>query len=551
MTQNKIDSNWWRGAVIYQVYPRSFMDMNGDGIGDLPGIEHKLKHIASLGADAVWISPFFKSPMKDFGYDISDYREVDPIFGHIDDFKRILKRAHQLNLKVIIDEVWSHTSDQHLWFHESRHSRDNAKHDWYVWADPKPDGTPPNNWLSYFGGPAWTWDARREQYYLHHFLSSQPSLNLWCPAVQHEIFEVAKYWLDMGVDGFRLDVIHSYQHDPELRDNPVRGPNDPVPSDMPLSNPMSYQRRVHSMCTPYVISYTEKLRAFISQWDNRCLLGEAGGDDSEAVAASYVQTDKRLHMAYSFGLLGSRISHHDVVSTVQRVEDKLGDGWLCWATSNHDTVRAVSRMHAPEHLQYEASLLIMALGLSLRGSYCMYQGEELGLPQAKLSFEDLRDPYDISLYPNHAGRDGARTPLPWDSKKPHGGVSFGQEPWIKFWDSHRDLAVSVQTSDPHSTLNHYRKFIQFRKDTPTLWDGDIHLHKTSDPIVAWTRSKEDHEILCVFNMSQDVSNWAVSVDGDYSALNGISHGSAFDLQHNKVYFKPYGYIFLERKRNKS
>ena len=242
--------------------------------------------------------------MKDFGYDISDYREVDPIFGHIDDFKRILKRAHQLNLKVIIDEVWSHTSDQHLWFHESRHSRDNTKHDWYVWADPKPDGTPPNNWL-FISGAAWTWDARREQYYLHHFLSSQPSLNLWCPAVQHEIFEVAKYWLDMGVDGFRLDVIHSYQHDPELRDNPVRGPMTPFLRIClyPIRCPIKGAFIVCAL--PYVISYTEKLRAFISQWDNRCLLGEAGGDDSEAVAASYVQTDKRLHMAlffWSFGI---------------------------------------------------------------------------------------------------------------------------------------------------------------------------------------------------------------------------------------------------------
>ncbi|MDY0029192.1 MAG: alpha glucosidase [Pseudobdellovibrionaceae bacterium] len=543
------DNKWWRGAVIYQIYPRSFLDMNGDGIGDLPGIERRLDYLSSLGIDAIWISPFFKSPMKDFGYDVSDYRTVDPIFGHIDDFDRLLRHAHERNIKIIIDEVWSHTSDQHLWFHESRMNRDNAKKDWYVWADAKPDGTPPNNWLSYFGGPAWTWDARREQYYLHHFLSSQPALNLWNPEVQEEIFDIAKFWLDRGVDGFRLDVIHTYQHDPELRDNPIRTADDPVPSDMPLSNPMSYQKRVHSMCTPHVIPFAKKLRAYVDQWPDRCLLGEAGGDDSEAIAASYVQGPDRLHMAYSFGLLGSHMTRQDIISTIKRVEEKLGDGWLCWATSNHDTVRAVTRTAAPEHLQKEIALMIMALGLSLRGSYCMFQGEELGLPQAKLAFEDLRDPYDMALYPEHAGRDGGRTPMPWHPEKPHGGFTFAHEPWIKFWEPHRHLSVWSQEEDPQSVLSHYKNFIAQRKQLPALIQGDLLVLDSEEPFVAWVRELGDQKILCMFNVSPEPHKFSLPEGDSYSIMNNISNGVTFNTTKHAE-FQAYGYGFFGYTKSK-
>lgn len=537
-------NDWWRGAVIYQIYPRSFLDMNGDGIGDLPGIERRLDYLSSLGVDAIWISPFFKSPMKDFGYDVSDYRAVDPIFGHVDDFDRLLRHAHDQGLKVMIDEVWSHTSDQHIWFHESRMNRTNTKKDWYVWADPKPDGTPPNNWLSYFGGPAWTWDARREQYYLHHFLSFQPALNLWNEEVQEEVLDIARFWLDKGVDGFRLDAIHTVLHDPELKDNPVRTANDPVPMDMPLSNPMSYQRRMNSMCTDFTVQWIEKLRSFVDQeYPDCCLLGEAGGDDSEAVAASYVRGNNRLHMAYSFGLLGSRMTHNDIKDTIKRVENKIGDGWNCWATSNHDTVRAVTRIGAPEHLQKDVALMIMALGLSLRGSYCMYQGEELGLPQAKLAFEDLRDPYDIALYPEHAGRDGGRTPIPWHPEKLHGGFSFAQDTWIKFWEPHRHMSVWDQENDPNSILNHYKNFIGYRKQIPALSKGTLFTLETNDPFVAWVRELDDQKILCVFNVSPEPHKFALPEDGIYSILNNISNGVNFDTPTHAE-FQAYGYGFF-------
>src|SRR6185436_6667427 len=296
----KSGNEWWRGAVIYQIYPRSFRDANGDGVGDLKGITEKLDYVASLGVEAIWISPFFRSPMKDFGYDVSDYRAVDPVFGTLDDFKTLLDRAHKLDLKILIDQVWSHTSDQHEWFRESRSDRKNPKHDWYVWRDSKPDGTAPNNWLSYFGGPAWTWDARREQYYLHHFLKEQPNLNIWSPAVRQAIKDTSAFWLDMGVDGFRLDAAHTYLSDRTLRDNPPVDPKAPPATDVPSSNPMSRQQRKFSMNLAENLDWIEELRSFIDKWPERCLLGEAGGDDSEREAALYTQTGKRFHQAYSF-----------------------------------------------------------------------------------------------------------------------------------------------------------------------------------------------------------------------------------------------------------
>mgnify|MGYP001300761148 CR=1 FL=1 len=266
--------------------------------------------------------------------DIADYCDVDPVFGSLDDFIHLLDEAHKRNIKVVIDQVWSHTSEEHVWFKKSRSDRTNEKADWYVWADPKPDGTPPNNWLSYFGGPAWTFDTRRQQYYLHHFLKEQPALNLRNPEVLDRIKKTGAFWLDMGVDGFRLDVAHTYYYDPELRDNPVRPDNQPWATDLPPNNPMGYQKRIHSMNNDDNLKLIEELRAFINEWPDKFLLAEAGGDDSETVAAEYTQTGKRFHMAYSFGLVGTEMTKPDIVRAVSKIEDVLKDGWVCWATGN-------------------------------------------------------------------------------------------------------------------------------------------------------------------------------------------------------------------------
>ena len=365
MSDNK---DWWRGAVIYQIYPRSYLDTNGDGIGDLPGIVAKLDYIAALGIDALWISPFFKSPMKDFGYDISDYRDVDPIFGTLDDFQTMVREAHARNIKIILDQVWSHTSDQHNWFKESRMNRTNARHDWYIWADPKPDGTPPNNWLSIFGGPAWTWDTRREQYYLHHFLSSQPALNLWNAAVREEILATARYWLDMGVDGFRLDVINCALSHPDLKDNPTRAHNAPPPTDMHSSNPMSRQVRenAYGYLSDETFNWLNKLREVANEYNDIFLMGEIGGDDSERIATKYTQTGQRLHSAYSFGLTGKTITKDTVISTVKTIEEIIGDGWMTYALGNHDNTRFSSNHgrwggeRQPHHDRVDAFGLVVA-----------------------------------------------------------------------------------------------------------------------------------------------------------------------------------------------
>ena len=542
------NDNWWRGCVIYQIYPRSFLDTDNNGIGDLNGILQKMEYIASLGVDAIWISPFFKSPMKDYGYDVADYKSVDPIFGNLDDFKMLLERAHQFGLKVLVDMVWSHTSDQHDWFIESRSDRTNNKADWYVWADCKPDGTPPNNWLSYFGGAAWTWHTKREQYYLHHFLSSQPTLNLWNDEVQKAIFDTADFWLNMGVDGFRIDAAHAYMHDPKLQSNPAKGEHDPWPSDMPSSNPMARQHRIYSMCTVDNIIMIENIRAHIDKYENRCLLGEVGGNDSESTAISYVQGSKGLHFAYTTGLLGSHMSRADIANIVERVESKIKNGWLCWSTSNHDFKRVVSRMNPPAGLEPQAALLNMAISLSLRGSYCMYQGEELGLPQAELAFEDLRDPYDNILYPEHAGRDGARTPMPWNSELRHAGFTEATGSWLPVFPSHIELSVDLQEKNKNSVLNKYRDFLSYRKNSPILKFGNIKVITAHSDLLIFERELDGNSIICIYNVSPTPESLELTtLDlSDVSLIEEISYGSTLEDLH--LSFDPYGYVFLEIKK---
>ena len=279
---------WWRGAVIYQIYPRSFLDSNGDGVGDLPGIIAKLDYIAGLGVDAIWISPFFKSPMADFGYDIADYRAVDPLFGSLVDFDRLLEKAHGLGLKVMIDQVLSHSSIAHVWFQESRQDRSNPKADWYVWADPREDGTPPNNWLSLFGGVAWQWEPRREQYYLHNFLVDQPDLNFHNAEVQQATLDNVRFWLDRGVDGFRLDAINFCFHDAQLRDNPAKPADKRVGRGFSADNPYAYQYHYFNNTQPENLAFLERLRGLLDLYPNAVSLGEISSEDSLATTAEYL-----------------------------------------------------------------------------------------------------------------------------------------------------------------------------------------------------------------------------------------------------------------------
>ena len=494
---------WWRGAVIYQIYPRSFLDTDGNGVGDLPGIIERLEYIRGLGVDGIWIAPFFQSPMADFGYDVADYRAVDPLFGTLDDFDRLLARAHALGLKVMIDQVLSHNSIEHEWFKESRSSRDNPKADWYVWADARADGSPPNNWMSIFGGVAWRWEPRRGQYFLHNFLSSQPDLNFHNPEVRAAVLDELRFWLDRGVDGLRLDAVNFYFHDRQLRDNPPKPVEHRVGRGFSPDNPYAFQYHLYNNTQPENLAFLAELRALLDRYPGVVSLGEISSEDSLATMAEYTSA-RGLHMAYSFELLTEDFSARHFRETVSRLDRAMTDGWPCWAISNHDVVRACSRWAGDQESPDKAAMLTGLL-CSLRGSACVYQGEELGLGEAEVPFESVQDPYGKAFWPNFKGRDGCRTPMPWDAIQPHYGFSSA-EPWLPIPDQHQALAVAVQETSAHSVLRRFRQFLHWRRLRPSLRWGTIEFLESPEPILAFTRSFEGETLLLAFNLSaQEVS----------------------------------------------
>ncbi|GHA81731.1 alpha-glucosidase family protein [Cognatilysobacter bugurensis] len=504
--------SWWRGAVIYQIYPRSFLDTNGDGIGDLPGIVERLDYVASLGVDAIWISPFFKSPMADFGYDIADYRDVDPMFGTLADFDRLLEKAHSLGLKVMIDQVLSHTSIEHEWFRQSRESRDGDKADWYVWADARPDGTPPNNWLSIFGGVAWQWEPRRCQYFLHNFLASQPDLNFHHPAVQQAQLDNVKFWLDRGVDGFRLDAINFCFHDAQLRDNPPKPEHLRTGRGFSADNPYAFQYHHFNNTQPENLPFLERIRELLDRYPDVAALGEISSEDSLATMAEYVMPS-RLHMGYSFELLTDDCTAAYVRETVERLEAQMVDGWPCWAISNHDVRRAVTRWSAATgdgDADDALARQLVALVCSLRGSVCLYQGEELGLTEAEVPYELLQDPYGIAFWPNFKGRDGCRTPMPWDGGE-QAGFTEG-EPWLPVADAHHPRSVAKQDVDPDSVLNAVRAFLRWRRAQPALVLGSITFLDTPEPVLAFLREHDGARVLAAFNLSSAAVTCTLPLD---------------------------------------
>ncbi len=483
-------TEWWRGAVLYQVYPRSFCDGNGDGVGDLQGVAARLDYIASLGVEGVWLSPFFRSPMRDFGYDVADYCDVDPVFGTLSDFDALLAEAHRLGLKVIIDQVYSHTSDQHPWFRESRKSRDNPKSDWYAWADAKDDGGPPNNWISLFGGQAWSWDTRRRQYYMHNFLSEQPDLNFHNPQVRQAILDVARFWLDRGVDGFRLDVANFYFCDPGFRDNP------PKRRGGGFARPYQHQRHLYDRSQPENLAFMEAIRELTDQYDDRMTVAEIGSDSYIQRSIEYTSPG-RLHTAYNFMLLENGPL---TAALIRSAFEQWGgaEAWPSWSFSNHDVVRARTRWGGEDAPDDFAVVLLAAL-MALRGTIFLYQGEELGLPQAAVPFERLKDPEGIRFWPDSLGRDGCRTPMPWRANEPNAGFS-PTEPWLPVDPRHQRLAVDLQNFEAGSILNKVRKFIEFRRRHQALQSGDIAFVEASEPGLVFTRSLRGETLFCAFNL---------------------------------------------------
>ena len=513
------DKDWWRGAVIYQIYPRSYQDANGDGIGDIAGIIQRLPYVASLGVDAIWISPFFPSPMLDFGYDVMNYRDVDPMFGTLTDFDALIERAHGLGLRVMIDLVLSHTSDQHRWFRESRTSRDNPKANWYVWGDPKPDGTPPNNWLAIFGGSAWEWDSERMQYYLHNFLKEQPDLNFHDPEVQDELLAVARFWLERGVDGFRLDTINFYFCDMDLRNNPALDPERRDYSTAPEVNPYNWQEHLFDKSRPEMIPFLRRFRAVMDEFGDTAAVGEVGdAQRGMEIMGEYTHGDDLMQMCYAFAFLSPEPpSGRRVGSVLRKFATVAADGWACWAFSNHDVERHVTRWH----LEPRQARIFLALLLTLRGSVCLYQGEELGLTEAYVPYEDLQDPYGKRFWPKFRGRDGCRTPMVW-SDEPNGGFSDAR-PWLPVALEHLRMAVSIQEADPESMLVFYRRMVAWRKTRPALAKGSFEIVATSEDLICYVRRLGGAAVLCAFNLGSaplrvalPEGDWRTIGEGDFA-----------------------------------
>ncbi len=527
---------WWRGAVIYQIYPLSFGDSNGDGYGDLPGIIQHLEYVALLGVDAIWISPFYKSPFHDLGYDVADHKAVDPRFGSMADFDRLVARAKELGLKVMLDMVWNHTSSEHPWFIESSMSRDNPKADWFIWGDAQEDGTPPNNWMSIFGASAWTWSAIRGQYYMSHFLKTQPQLNMRNPAVVEEMLSIGRFWLDKGVEGLRFDAIDWMFHDPEMRNNPPC----PIPPQTLPIKPFQFQEHLYDCTHPDSLGFMGKVNGMLADYPNAVSLGELSSQPGWlARIGRYTQlAEPRLNMAYTLGLMKGKFDTSTFQQLIREQKDALGDGWMCWSFANHDVVRSVSRWSsAPEHRTIFARLL-MTLLLSLRGSICMYQGEELGLTEAQIAPEFIRDPYGLIFQPRFFGRDGSRTPVPWNAEERNAGFTTANVPWLPIPDEHFDMSVNRQWNNPASVLASWREALAWRKQHSALIYGEITLIETEAPVLAFTREDENEKLVLVFNLSEYEASLPLNLLPGFVPLLDRVHAAV--IEDEMVKLSPYG-----------
>ena len=530
---------WWRGAVLYHVYVRSFFDSDGDGQGDLPGVLAKLDYIAGLGVDGIWLSPIHPSPNRDWGYDIADYEGVQHDYGTPEDFQRLLDAAHDRGLKVVLDEVLSHTSDEHPWFVESlTGGPDGPKADWYVWADPKPDGTAPNNWLSVFGGPAWSYQPKRRQHYHHKFLRQQPKLNWRTPQAREAALRVLDHWLEKGVDGFRLDVAGTYLHDEALTDNP------PVPmaerTALNWSHAGNLQQHLHDSNLPENMQMLDLIRRRVEAFNGvnggeRFVFGEFS--EEEARCGAYCSHEDGLHSAYTFVMLLARRLDPGFVREHYRTLADYPVHWPTISFSNHDVPRTASRFGDGSP---ELAKMMFALLLALRGTTLIYQGEELGLPQARLTRDQLRDPVGDLYWPYDGGRDGCRTPMPWNTDE-HLGFTTGT-PWLPAAEEHRALTVEEQAADPESTLSFASEIIAFRKATPALRLGEIAFIDSESPVLAFVREHGGERIACVFNFSAE-PRFVGMPELEGAELLPVRAGDA-DLRGGSIGLSPYAAAFL-------
>lgn len=480
---------WWRDGVIYQIYPRSFADSNGDGIGDLPGITGKLDYLADLGVDAIWLSPINPSPDKDFGYDVSDYKDIDPKFGCMADFEELVRQAHARKIRVILDLVLNHTSDQHPWFIESRSSKDNPKRDWYLWqSSDKDKDAPPNNWQSVFGGKAWEYDEKTGEWYYHMFVKEQPDLNWRNPEMRAEMMSIFRFWAERGVDGFRLDVFNEYFKDADFRSNPYKIG----------IRPFDMQQHIYDADQPEMMSVVEEIRRTLDAYPERYAVGETFLADSKK-AAEYCQPG-RLHAAFNFTFLQNRWNPKGFLKSILDWESVLSDeAWPNYVLNNHDQPRSATRFHAAEN--DERLKVAAAMLLTLRGTPFLYYGEEIGMRDIPLKKSDIVDPVGLRYWPIVKGRDGCRSPMQWSSEE-NAGFSVGK-PWMKIHTNFLKRNVENQKATEGSLSNFYRKLLQIRRSTSALQMG-MFVPLTYDPrqVMAYLRQVEGQTVLVALNFGR-------------------------------------------------
>jgi alpha-glucosidase len=538
-----VPPDWWRGAVLYEIYWRSFHDSDGDGVGDLRGVCAKLDYIAELGVDAIWLAPFYTSPQEDFGYDVVDARSVDERAGAMNDFLELLDGAHARGLKVLIDFIPIHTSHQHPWFLASRRDQENDRADWYIWADGAADGGPPNNWLSSFGGSAWTWEPRRSQYYYHPFLPCQPALHLRNREVLDAVLDDMRFWLDHGVDGFRLDAVQCLACDPSLRSNPpTSSDGSPILLGGGPHNPFRKQLHLFDRDVPEAIPLIEHMRAVIDSYDgDRVLIGELADVDSSRAAEKYTVNGKRLHAIYDFDLINCR--KEEIPHIVKLRDNHLRTGWVYNVFTNHDSMRALSNM-APlaktAEQRRQAAKMLLFLQFTLKGGGAIFQGEELGLAQPKLPRHALRDPWGINLWPDFEGRDGVRTPMPWQGEAPHCGFSDA-EPWLPIGDDHGEAAVDRQTDDKDSVLRFARAFFRWRKHQPLILHGGERMLDEQAPLIIYDRYAGDDRLRCVVNFSLQARLYPY--DAAWRPLEGPGCSQA--ASSHGIELPPHGFAALQ------
>jgi alpha-glucosidase len=503
-------TDWWKKGVFYQIYPRSFLDTTGNGIGDLQGIIEKLDYLNdgtpnSLGIDAIWFSPFFVSPDLDFGYDVADYCAIDSRYGSLQDFDRLLAEAHRRNIRIMLDLVVNHTSNEHSWFKESRSTRDNPKRNWYIWRDGRgPRHKPPNNWKNNFFGPAWTWDEATGQYYLHSFLKEQPDLNWFNPAVREAVHKVIRFWLERGVDGFRLDVAHLYCKDEQFRDNPpfihrLKQIHRMPFWDRPLAVNIfqllelpELQDKIYNKHHPETHRILKEFRRIFNEYPGTTSIGEVISENPAVVASYYGASDDELHMNFYFALTQCRWKAGAFRRSVARRESGFpASAWPAYTLSNHDITRAISRYGRKGQEDARARLLALLL-LTLRGTPFIYYGEEIGMKEAKLPRSALKDPVGIKWFPFHRGRDGARTPMQWNGGK-HAGFTTG-EPWLPIGPEAEKRNVAVQEKDPASLLSFYKRAIHLRRSLPALQEGSYTVVTAGVPRDCYVYARELHGV---------------------------------------------------------